>query len=554
MDLLKFIFIYTLLILSILGYGIIFSTKLTKYNNFQNKNLSIGYIGIFGIFILIFISYLTNFFYPHNNLHNIIIIIIGVITFFYFLIKKKIKISKYFLFAYLISFFALFYFKSHDDFSYYHLSLINNITKNKIEFGISHFDIGFNHVSSLFYFHSLFKTLFTGDYFFQLAQISIFIFVNTIIFENVFKIKNKEYLNTSFFLNIFLIIFLNVFFYRLAEHGTDRSAQILFFLVFILTIDLFDNRKIKKDIFELIIILFTLIISIKSFYILYSILFFFIYFKYFKVNDFLKIFKFFPILYFCCFILLFTIISNIASSGCLIYPVANTCFDLFFWGYGKQNVISAMEWYEIWSKAGATPNYRVENFSEYLKNFNWVSNWIETYFFNKMSDFLLGTLFVLIIVSISFKLKKISIDNFKKYSYFFLILFFLILEWFLNHPSLRYGGYVLFFIFFTFPVSIMISNQNYKFKNLSKSIKIIFCITIVIFISRNLNRLVDEYLKYNYNFIKNPYYNVQENYFTLKNNKKQMFYDISICKEENSIANIKCKRIYGYNFYFNKNN
>ena len=62
--------------------------------------------------------------------------------------------------------------------------------------------------------------------------------------------------------------------------------KILFFLVFILTIDLFDNGKIKKNIFELIIILFTLIISIKSFYILYSVLFFLIYFKYFKINDF----------------------------------------------------------------------------------------------------------------------------------------------------------------------------------------------------------------------------------------------------------------------------
>ena len=46
-------------------------------------------------------------------------------------------------------------------------------------------------------------------------------------------------------------------------------------------------------------------------------------------------------------------------------------------------------WYEQWSKAGAGPNFRVENASEYIKYFNWVSNWMDMYFFNKVSDFVL---------------------------------------------------------------------------------------------------------------------------------------------------------------------
>ena len=550
MDLLKFILIYTLLISSVVGYGLIFSSIFTNYNIYKNKDLSIGYIGLFGILFSILISYLTNLILPHNNLHNIIFLLVGIFIFFYFLNKKKIYISKYLIFSYLISFFALFYFKSHDDFSYYHLSLIDNLTENKIEFGISQFDIAFNHVSSLFYFHSLFKTFLTGNYFYQLGQITIFIFVNTILFESVFKKKDKKYLNVSFFLKIFLIIFLNIFFYRLAEHGTDRSAQILFFLVFILTIDLFENNKLKNDIFELIIILFTLIISIKSFYLLYSILFLLVYFKYFKINKLSKIFKIFPIIYICFFILLLTIISNVAASGCLLYPVATTCFDLFFWGYGKENVIGAMEWYEIWSKAGASPNYRVENFSEYLSNFNWVSNWLENYFFNKMSDFLIGILFSLAVVILIFKVKKISFNNFKKYKYFFLILLILIVEWFLNHPALRYGGYVLFFIILCLPVSIMISNLKYKRKDYIQSIKIIFSIVIIIYASRNVIRLVNENDIYNYNFLNSPFYNIQDNYFTMKNNKKIFFYDISICEEKNSIKNLKCKKIKGYNFYY----
>ena len=119
-----------------------------------------------------------------------------------------------------------------------------------------------------------------------------------------------------------------------------------------------------------------------------------------------------------------------------------------------------------------------------------------------MSDFLLGTLFSLAVVMIIFKVKKISLKNFKKYKYFFLILFILIIEWFLNHPALRYGGYVLFFLILCLPVSIIISNLKYKKKDYIKSIKIIFSIVIIIFASRNIIRLVNENDIYNYNFLK----------------------------------------------------
>ena len=52
----------------------------------------------------------------------------------------------------IISLFAIFYFKNHDDFPYYHLSFMHNITLNKVEFGLGNFDLAYNHVSSLFFF------------------------------------------------------------------------------------------------------------------------------------------------------------------------------------------------------------------------------------------------------------------------------------------------------------------------------------------------------------------------------------------------------------------
>ena len=90
-------------------------------------------------------------------------------------------------------------------------------------------------------------------------------------------------------------------------------------------------------------------------------------------------------------------LNSLAVSGCFVYPVVFTCVENFFWGYGKEKVILAMEWYELWSKAGANPNFRLENPQEYIQYFNWVPNWFQEYFFNKVSDFIFGILFLIII-------------------------------------------------------------------------------------------------------------------------------------------------------------
>ena len=62
--------------------------------------------------------------------------------------------------------------------------------------------------------------------------------------------------------------------------------------------------------------------------------------------------------------------------------------------------------YEQWSKAGASPNYRVDNPELYILKFNWVSNWLENYFFNKVSDFLIGVLFLISILIFMFRSQK----------------------------------------------------------------------------------------------------------------------------------------------------
>ena len=58
------------------------------------------------------------------------------------------------------------------------------------------------------------------------------------------------------------------------------------------------------------------------------------------------------------------------------------------WGLNLDTVSYMSTWYEIWSKAGAGPDFRVQDPVDYIKNFNWIHNWIDRYFFTKMTDFL----------------------------------------------------------------------------------------------------------------------------------------------------------------------
>ena len=86
--------------------------------------------------------------------------------------------------------------------------------------------------------------------------------------------------------------------------------------------------------------------------------------------------------------------------------------------------------------------FRVENPEIYIQKFNWLNHWLEYYFFNKVSDFLLGIFFVSLVFVIFFfskNKKKLEKDNF--YYEYYVVLLILFIEWFYNHPALRYGGY-----------------------------------------------------------------------------------------------------------------
>ena len=68
-------------------------------------------------------------------------------------------------------------------------------------------------------------------------------------------------------------------------------------------------------------------------------------------------------------------------------------------------------WYELWAKGGANPLFVVDNRIAYISKLNWLSNWIDIYFFNKVLDYILGLLLLFIIFFSVFYSKKLKKTN-----------------------------------------------------------------------------------------------------------------------------------------------
>ena len=62
-----------------------------------------------------------------------------------------------------------------------------------------------------------------------------------------------------------------------------------------------------------------------------------------------------------------------------------TCNENLLWSISLGEVNHMNEWYQLWSKGGASPNYVVDNRADYISGFNWLNNWIDVYFFNKVT-------------------------------------------------------------------------------------------------------------------------------------------------------------------------
>ena len=345
-------------------------------------------------------------------------------------------------------------------------------------------------------------------------------FSNLILLKLIFDTNIFKKINLVNFLSLFLFLFINIFFYRIGEHGTDRSGQIIVLLIVILFISIINNKKDKLFRYNnlitifLIFILLTILISLKPFYLIYSPIILLIFFYSHLKKDINKLIFSRTVIY-CLLFSFLMFFYNFINSGCLVYPANFTCFSNLAWSFDAKIIKDVNEWYELWSKAGATPNYIVDDRAIYISKFNWLTNWMDNYFFTKVSDFLLGLMVLMLIVYFLFK-KNLLKKNYKKNDGIYAIYFIIILlffEWFLKHPALRYGGYQLIALLFFIPFTDYLSSDNIKYEDFKKKSFVLISICVIIFLTRNIDRLNKEYKVYNYNPLKNINYEIDENFY-----------------------------------------
>ena len=509
-----FLFYISLFVFSTIGYGEVFSRVFNK----ELLNYNIGFKGLIGFFSLSLVSLISSYFFAHNFIHNIILHTVGIIGFILFFVRdrKNKKETIYFTVLLLILLIGSYVYKNHDDFPYYHLTYSLNLSENKFIIGTGAFGHGFRTFSSIFYYHSILYMPHIEFYLFHIGTFFILVFFNYIILDNLFKNLKENKINFLHYFKILSFIFVNIAFYRISEHGTDRSAQILLLLIFLFFFDLIFFEKNKKNIstkINLFLILIFMASSMKAIYYMYLVLVPIIFinknflFKFLKKKNILLI-----------LILSLSIsgnlITNYFNTGCFLYPAVKTCVGENSWSIPKEEVKKMKIHYEWWSKAGGGPNYKSEIKPEiYVKKFKWVKNWIDRHFFNKVTDTLFGIIFICLLLYLVFrafsKKKMKSKLNYLKLFITIIIPIIFLIEWFINHPSMRYGGYVLVGLPFFIITSFILEKLDIEKKKIMTGTIIFVFISLTLFFARNLVRLNKEVNFYKYNINKSPFFYVE---------------------------------------------
>ena len=147
------------------------------------------------------------------------------------------------------------------------------------------------------------------------------------------KVKLNEF-NFDEVLKLFFLIVIISIFNRIAAYGTDITGQILALVLFSIFFELIKKENLNKFNREKIFVfisMFTYLISIKTYFMIYSILPIIVFY----LSDIKKLMIreifFSKVLLFSSLSIFTMIIINISATGCLIYPITSLCFpDTFF--------------------------------------------------------------------------------------------------------------------------------------------------------------------------------------------------------------------------------
>ena len=528
----------------------------------------------FGSFILCFIALFANFFISLNKSFNTILLLFPFVLYFFLFNKNFVK--KVLLFSLPIS--LLFMLTISYDGTYrpdagsYHLPYVSILNESKIIIGINNIHFRFGHTSIIQYFSSIYNNHIFGEKGITIPVGLIFCnFVGYCILEFLNSKNDKLYKVVLFLLFSFVIFRVN----RYSDFGNDAPANLLFFYLILESLRHKDNLlKIKKTIYASTFIFLNKVTLLICFLLpVYFI------FKKFELRNLLNKASIFCFI----FIILYTG-KNIMVSGCIIFPVEQTCIKNLYWydnGSNREsNAVNARLENEAWTKGWVNQIGERKSYENYLDNYEWINTWTKSEGKKIIKKILPLSLFflLLIVFFIVYEIRnknKIR-TNFKiNNNYYACIIICLIgtLLWFFKFPLFRYG-YGYFASFFSILIALLIIKFNFfhnpqRFKKFLINISIFLLLIILL---KNGNRIYKG-LNNETNVWPNIYgsgknYKKKKHLPIKKNNKiffyksvnEECYYSSSPCThfytgEDFTLNDINLDNFHGYKiYYFNKKN
>jgi hypothetical protein len=559
-----------------------FSTFLKeKIINQKFYSLNINETNLIVIIFLSYLSFFLNFFFPINQIIIFLTFFIILSSTVYLLNNKKL-LKKYFFKSIIITFFTfifLIYSYTSDDAASYHLPYSAIINQDKISFGLVNLHKRFGWISISQYLESLFYIEFINPYLILTPKIFFYFIFLFNYFSFLRKKSNfKDFpLSYCFCMQLIIISVMKFSGY----HGWDNDMmpiQISFYIIFLL-IQIYEKRNdkefiinIKKKYIFLFTILSIYLFTLKISYSLFALFFLFLIFfikKYFKFKE-ISLFNYLLLL-----LPIFWLLKNFLISGCLIYPMENTCLDSQWSASNNLNSASNVNHVSLelkaWSMGWIDQKESNLPFLEYVKNFYWLKIWASKHLMYILDGILiyLSVIFLFIIIlkfTIKNKyLKKNFFENYfsfikKNIPYFYIVLttFFFIIFWFINFPLLRYGfSYIYGFI-------LLILNPIIYFYiksiNVKKIAKILITMSLILLITKNIIRANKDAKKGTKFFSIEMFNNeinkrkINKKIYIYYPKKSVCFYSQAPCTHfESNKKRLRAEYIKGYKLYYESN-
>jgi len=464
------------------GYLVLSRSKFGDNSNFFT--FFIGAIAISSVGLLL------NFFIPLSQLINTLVYILIIII---FLLKTKLNFDKkIFLFLIISSLLTfLLIIKSNvnrPDAGLYHLPYISILNENKIFFGLSNIHSRFAHVSIIQYLSAINNNYLFLNNGISIPLASIVSFFYLYFFFDVWTIiKNKEHINISKIFSLFILIYISFKITRYSSFGNDAVAHLSYFYL----ISCILRNTLKEVNFSKILLISVFIFINKPMlglvFLIPSTIFLI------KNNfKFIKIFN--PIFSLPILLLSIWLIKNIIISGCVIFPIKNTCIEKLPWT-NIQQIKSSQTEGQAWSKGWPDRDDKKISMQEFSKDFNWVSAWGKKhmkYILNIITPYIVVLLLIIIFIKNRTKIHKSSKNKDKDLliRLWLSILTSLIgtFSFFLIFPIYRYGySYLITLISLLFIITI--NNNTKGIKNVF-IFKFFLILSLIAFMAKQSQKLL----------------------------------------------------------------